>query len=749
MFDQTGTHLYIPSPPVMLSAAGSSQSATTKRHLENLTRSSSYVQFEQPPRAPSGRIIHGGSTPQRMPDGPLVLSYEPTSSLEVLALSLEMESKVAKRALENEDIQEKAMASIPGSNLHRGGDGRERQLCSSPRGQLSESERIRVLDNIETSHHFAQCLVAQGPRIQETLSPLGDRNSPRVTLNLTASKEGAPTTQESNDKLHGDDGHSRNSPRQSSSFASATARFHPPSNGGSMPPVGHYTARYTIVERTGRSASLRDSRAGSAGGKMVAEDAKTSKDDAADVANHRGSTSEGVASPLAVGDDGSRDFPSPRYASPRRALGGAPNSARQRARVRLADAPPSKIRPTSAFASVVPQLHFHTLHMKMHTPRMDDEDVEQQQQSRFSSSLTAPRHNDVTLSSTPRVQSASFQTMRGRGGEALHVPSAAPEDVLVYYEEVPFAERKVPGSVEFVLQSQRRSLNKEGQATSVDAVDLRRSDQSISPRVVSVPEFDRGSKRGGSAASSARDKNIPVTVAVDLIPDRRGMFRAVDKHQRVPALAVLGKVVETNSAAGGSSNADTIQDRGEAFADGGVAQPYSRVPKVDFQMHSSHHDALSFATLPEKRLAQGDFPSTGLLDPPRLDSVRPRVVKDVDIRAMTSRNDHSARAARDAEAAANRPVLESPDSPLRYRRVTGNPHIASATSREQRAKGGCLEAPRALDQFYDVSYATARHKVKLVSSFASQATRATARKGNRSVVQTQKSDDFPGPGTYF
>lgn len=774
----------------MLSAAGSSQSSTTKRHLENLSRPSSYVQFEKPQRPLSGRMDRHSSaqgcssisSPIRAPDEPLAIKYEPTSSLETLALALEMESKVAKRALENEEIQESAMSAVRDSELQKSGGrrgnhhqhpssassdiGREHRLCSSPRGQLSEADRRRVLDNIETSHHFAECLISQGPRIQGTLSPPRERNSPRVTLDLrTTTNDGEKgrtiTCENDNDDLTGKE--QQQSPRQSSCFASNTARFQTAGSGAHsashVPPVGHYSARYTVVERSSRSATLRDGRnCQSQPSRPPIAVSASAEEPSVSIGKHRASTSdEAPASPQRGGDDvapreGSQQ---PRYASPRR-QGGAPNSARQRTRQRLAETPATtKVRPTSAFASTVPQLHFHTLHMKMHTQRESDDE---ERWNDPGSSLTAPRHNDSMLSTTPRVQSASkFHTMRGRNGEAFQIHSAAPEDVLVYEENVPFSERKVAGSIEFIAQSTRKLLYREGLTTSVDDANLRTSDASISPRVVSVPSFDRGSKRGGNggnmAVAAPRDKQIPVTVGVELIPDRRNLFTGVDKHQLVPALAKMGRAEFISTAENNRKAAavTSTEPCGGPFTEGGVAQPFPRAPNVNFQMHSSHHDTTSFAKLPEKRLAHGDFPSTGVLNPPEIDPVRPRFVKNINLRAMTSRDDHASRAARDAEEAANRPILEAPDSPLRHPRVTGNPHIAAATTREQRSKKGGLVVPglHALDKFYDVSYATSAAKVKLVSSFATQVNRAAARLGNRTIVQTQSNENFPGPGAYL
>lgn len=770
MFDEVGSHLYIPTPPAMLSAAGSSQSLTTKRHLENLSRASSYVQFEKPAsRTPSGRmerqsITSSASTPQRTPREPLVLKYAPTSSLETLALTLEMQSKIAKRTLENEEIQERALEDAKNAGkkaadrtLHSdiSGVGRERHLCSSPRGQLSEADRRRVLDNIETSHHFAQCLVSQSQRIQETLSPLRDRGSPRVTLDLTSRGQADGALDE------GENGGSQKpltSPRQSSCFASHTARFSSAHGGGGgdhmsshIPPVGHYTARYTIVERSSRSASLRDGRNPAPSKNILSksvieeghEEQHASTPRRRMQAADEASTTPG--SPLVADESAaSRDFSQqPRYASPRRGI--APNSARERTRQKLAGVASNKIRPTSAFASTIPQLHFHTMHMKMHTQRESEDD----DYDPYGSTLTAPRHNDTSLSTTPRVQGAAFQTMKGRNGEAFHIPSAAPEDVLVYQEDVPYSYRKVPGSVEFVAQSNRKwPLHKNGQTTSVDDANLRVSDRMVASRVISVPAFDRGAQRNHGNAHvipTNRDRDIPTTVAVELIPDRRDLFKAVDKDERAPDLKKLGKHEGLASAA--ESGAVLIVTT-EPFTEN-IAQTYPRQARVDFQMHSSHQDAASFAKVPEKRLAQGDFPSTGQMDAPGLDSVRPKVIKNIDIKAMTSRDDHAARAVRDAEAATNRPVLEAPDSPLRYSRVTGNPHIASGTTRDQRSKKGRVQFPKSLDKFYDVSYATNSHKVKLVSSFATQVTRTASRKGNRTIVQTQVNDNFPGPGSYF
>jgi hypothetical protein len=701
------------------------------------------------------------STPQRTPHEPLTIKYAPTSSLEALALSLEMQSKIAKRTLENEDIQERALEDAKNAGkkavarTHHSditGVGRERHLCSSPRGQLSEVDRRRVLDNIETSHHFAQCLVSQSQRIQETLSPLRDRGSPRVTLGLgSKSHDGAGD--------EGDAGAPQKpliSPRQSSCFASQSARFTPANGGGDhlashIPPVGHYTARYTIVERSSRSASLRDGRnpvpCKNVSSKTVVEEGHDEHASSTPRRRQQGIDEASITpgSPLVAEESAaSRDFSQPRYASPRRGI--APNSARERTRQKLAGVASAKIRPTSAFASTIPQLHFHTMHMKMHTKRDSEDDM---YDPAYGSTLTAPRHNDTSLSTTPRVQGAAFQTMKGRNGEAFHIPSAAPDDVLVYEEQVPYSHRKVPGSVEFVAQSNRKwSSHKDGQTTSVDDADLRVSDRIVASRVISVPAFDRGVQRihgNVHVIPTNRDRDIPTTVAVELIPDRRDLFKAVDKDERAPDLKKLGKYEGFAVAADSGAHAIVTS---EPFAEN-IAQAYPRQSRVDFQMHSSHQDAASFAKVPERRLAQGDFPSTGQMDPPGLDSVRPKVVKKINIKAMTSRDHHAAGAVRDAEAATNRPVLEAPDSPLRYPRVVGNPHIASGTTRDQRSKKGGLQFPKSLDKFYDVSYATNSHKVKLVSSFANQVTRNASRKGNRTIVQTEINDNFPGPGTYF
>lgn len=717
MFDNPGGHLFIPCPPPCLSAAaGTAQSATTKRHMDNLMRSTSYVQFVPSPMSPrSARPATAPSVKQlRSYEEPAVLTYVPDSRIEAMAMSLDLDARVAGQRDEDAAHSKHKYLTMD-TPLTDKDVSRDRAMCSSPRERMSASARKCVLDGVQQKIEFARFLTPEKKQhLQETLSPpravdrLGTAQQPQESVTSAANVQPNEVINTAN---NGELSQTKGRRPATSSFASQTQRF--ARKHEHTPPVGHYNARFALLEHSPRAAVLRDSRSTSCKDTFVSVDDGMKPHDA--------------------------DERTPNTAADQSV--DATDSARERTKRRLAaqENVTKALKPSPSFISNVPQIFFHEMYFKTH-PSLSVEVANDP-------NMLLPTHNSTTLSATPRVVTANLAAMSGRDPSTFIRASDAP-DIITYQEPTTTLGLTAMGNLDFGSLSSRPGVGLQvATGTSVeDHADLMEADRVVCQRrVILVPRINKQSGR----RQKKNPSGIPPTVSVELLPDRRAIYKPLDKHQRVISLDHMKRSPVTE----GDDNASHV-DRNpshtslhhtEAFACD-AATAFNRQPSVNFAMHSSHHDTQSFAKIAEHRVARGELPATDI-GTPKIDVTRARVTRNVRLEVGSTREQNDRQAAKQAVLATNRVQLDNVDSPLRKKRISGNPHIALHTSRDQRCKEGSAVASELLDKFYDVNYAAASQKVKLVGRFEQQVNRDSAR-GGRSDAKLRNRDITPGPGAY-
>lgn len=704
---QTKDHLIVPAPPAMLSAAAlNAQSAAAQRHIDSLSKPSSYVLMVSSDASPRPKTKQKGPAPNRRPttapavstkQGSPRITYTPNSKLETLALALDIKAKAADHRARAEGEVESASEVLNGKDR-----GRERAMCSSPREKMTASARQAVMDNIQKSVDFAGSLDKDSDKFAAIFSPPRERGSADndVAEPLSATPTAPADSMQPPQLPEQAVPKSANRP-QSSSFASTSKRFS--NKAPHVPPVGHYTARYSVIEPSPRKTLIRDSRTLLAASPRHVED--HGGREVAHAENDNSSTPDVEETPAT-----------------------APLSARERTKARLASAPISRPQPlSSSFASNIPQLFFQEMYIRHH------QGVEP-----YSGYPTATTHNADVLSNSPRVMSASFAKSLPRKGEAFMYRGSAPQHVLSYNGDLGAVNGPaLHGNVDFNRHSGRRDELVGGVGTSVYDADIIQSMQAVTPRTLSVPNFDKGADRPPLFANEQM-----AYVSSDSVPDRRALLSTTDKH--APSVSLQQQLPRKNDVLGSDTAATELYELASEQKD---AMHFPRKPATNFNMRSSHHEKFAFSQLAEQRIASGHVCRT---EPgfTVIDAVRPRIVHRVALGRGGVRGQKSATEQSDAAAFASRVDLENVDSPLRHKRTTGDPKMSVSIGREQRSKEGyAANRPVENEKFYDVSYLTSG-KVKLVPNFRAVGDREKT-KGTRLYVEKVNEDNIPGPGTYL
>lgn len=595
--------------------------------------------------------------------------------------------------------------------------GRERAMCSSPRERMTAAQRATVLRNAERAIQFTHNITEdcrKAADVQQDCSPHRDHSPPldshvgeggaassRTTTVKASQDVAAPAVEGAEEDYEDLSSSPPKVPKISGlhSFLSTSERFPSASRrSGRVPPVGHYHARYEVVDHRPRSARFLGSRPPTAGTEKPAAAAQ-------------------------------QPTPPPHN----------PNSARERAKFRLNSAPPTQraVVPTSSFKDTVPKLSY--LHEAMKRSAQSSSGANR------NVFVMGVAHNEDVLSTSPRVQSASL-ARSNTGRSAVGNIGGSGLDIVSYQRSGQSELRtgrlaSAPkGIAPFATLSSRRPLSTVEAhhfGTSVDQADLRVAGQTlVSPRQPVISDFSRESKRPPLMRSS----DVPVTVSVDHAPDRRALDVATRKRQ--PELDFDKVTMRPDPAYPTTCRAEYYP---EAIAQQ-EALTMHRAPQPTLNLHSSHNDAAQREQ--QQQLHSHDHAEANLYS---IDLTRPRSGRNIpNFSQMQAPSQMSPEQRRDAAMRAQREELLNVDSPARQKRVQGDPHLAQHTSRAQNQKIGFQAvAPSTADLVYDVQN-SGTSRVPLGAGFGVQIPRADFT-GKRIEVEYLKpvGDVVPGPGTYF
>jgi hypothetical protein len=745
--------ILIPAPPVPLSASASLlQTVTINTQMRNIARSSSKG-------ASLGHVGEGESillfepSEQAKRIGPAAARARFTQQVQytknaMMGVSEELKPQGVSAAqrlhaieayLEDTDV----FSSSSGAASILVDPGRMRAMCSSPRDMAMRGvwqvglaaaagatsfatsyTQERFLEDAASAVSPKKALALQGAVI-EGMRGFGMQDDGAACATADAAHS-AEVIASAHEQSGAPNSNSPRTPRGGTcAFRSTSARFtDPPRN---APPVGHYSTRYKAVDGEPRAPAFQG---------RYAEKHRGGSPSGDGAGATLGSTM-GTTSAAGVGDGGAPpgtpagDDEAAQQVTKHDTTVPVPVSAREAAKLRLSSAPPKPPKPEYVFVSKAPRLAVPTvLPQSVKAPRQDF--------------YPPVMHHDDRNSQRPRVHSLAFNKMSPRTDSPRTKAEKARFQVFMY--AVPDATKSaiaedVHFHMEFGSMVSRDRRNKGhlveydpelkaphilAKGTSLDNKDLVSQSRVLNRRQICSADMAR---------SSPRRAVTGLEHVSDMLTDPDAVTKHVfPKHISSPRFQTqLPHKTDTKSSSCKTEVYDVVYD----------ATTESRHQRhVQVAGSSNHDDVTSFGNQAARRLAHGDV--VDIVDSPRIDATRPRTGRSV---PDFCREGPLRRAA--SQHSPIRPELENPDPEAVRPRVTGDPLMATCSSRAQHEKR-FPSGTKPLDVVYKPTCSYTAELLQPPHVHVNIATQVTRKQpaASRVAAKLVNLDPTPAPGAY-